>query len=47
MEGSCECIKKIVADRRKGMVLQIGGWVVNSSSLWENLLVTIRYAQPW
>ena len=26
MEGSYEYIEKAVADRRKGVVLQLGGW---------------------
>jgi len=26
MEGSCEYIGKAVADSRKGVVLQFGGW---------------------
>ena len=26
MEGSCEYIEQAVADSRKGVVLQLGGW---------------------
>ena len=36
MEGSCEYIEYAVADNRKGVVLQLGGWVrCNNFSLQE------------